>query len=266
MEAAGRSDFGTLLRQLRLDAAMTQQDLAERAKLSVEAISQLERGARTRPQRETVTLLARALDLSPERQAQLTDAAQITHRGRPRECSDRSNLSVLRLVRDIQTTANHNLPQPLTSFIGRRQEIGEISASLAEHQLVTVVGAGGVGKTRVVVQLAAELVDNYPDGIWLVDLAPLSREALIENAVLTSLKLSSPTGDALELITAYLKARRILLILDNCEHAVAQARLVAEKIREACAVRILVTSRQPLQLAGEQIDRLPLLTAHSILA
>ncbi len=126
---------------------------------------------------------------------------------------------------------------------------------------MTVVGAGGVGKTRVVVQLAADLVDKYPEGVWLVDLAPLAREARIENAVLSALKLPSPTGDALEVIIAYLKGRRILLILDNCEHVATHAGLVAEQITQASAsVRILATSREPLQIAGEQIYRLPSLT------
>jgi predicted ATPase/DNA-binding XRE family transcriptional regulator len=259
MEAAGRSDFGTLLRQLRVDAAMTQQELAERAKLSVEAISQLERGARTRPQRETLALLARALDLSPERQSLLIRAAQTAPRGRPRERSDRSDLSLLRLVRsDIQTAANHNLPRQLTSFLGREREVSEIAALLQEHRLVTVVGAGGVGKTRVAVQLGTDVLDGYSDGAWLIDLAPLAHQDLVENAILSALQLPSSTGSALDVIIAYLRGRRLLLLLDNCEHVITRTRDVAEKVMEAClSVRILATSREALGAAGEHVYRLP---------
>ncbi len=258
MEAAGRADFGTLLRQLRLAATLTQQELAERANLSVEAIGQLERGARTRPQRETVVLLARALDLSPERQALLTRAISSTHPPRRRE-HGQSNLPLLRLVRsDVQTTAGHNLPQQLTSFVGRQQEIGEIAELLREHRIVAIVGAGGVGKTRVAAELAVALLDDYPDGVWFVDLAPLSQQALAEDAVLTVLQLPSSTASAIDVVIAHLKTRRALLILDNCEHVVAQVREVAGKIFEACPmVRVLATSREALAVAGEQVYRLP---------
>ena len=131
MDAAGRPHFGALLRQFRLDAGMTQQELAERAKLSVEAISTLERGARTRPHRDTVVLLGRALDLSPEREVLLGSAIGIAHPSRQRERSDALNASLLRLVRpDAQETPRHNLPQQLTSFVGRQREIDEIAALL----------------------------------------------------------------------------------------------------------------------------------------
>ena len=153
MEAAGRPHFGALLRQFRLDAGMTQQELAERAKLSVEAISTLERGARTRPYRDTVVLLGRALELSPEREALLESAVGTAHPSRQRDRSEALHASLLRIVRpDTQATPKHNLPQQLTSFVGRQREVGEIAALLREHRLVTVVGAGGVGKTRVAVQ------------------------------------------------------------------------------------------------------------------
>ncbi len=258
MEAAGRPHFGTLLRELRLDAGMTQQELAERAQLSVEAISQLERGARTRPQRTTVLLLGRALDLSPERAAMLTSAIDTTHPPRRREHIQSLSAPLLRLVRsNARTTPAHNLPQQLTSFVGREQEVSEIAARLREHQLVTVVGAGGVGKTRVAVQLGAEVLDGYSDGAWLIDLAPLAHQDLVESAILSALQLPSSTGSALDVIIAYLRGRRLLLILDNCEHVITRARDVAEKVMEEClSVRILATSRQELAAAGEHVYRL----------
>jgi len=259
MEATGRPQFGTLLRQLRLDAAMTQQELAELAGLSVEAVGQLERGTRTRPQRATVLLLGRALDLSPERDAMLARAIDTTHPPRRRERIQTLNTSLLRLVRsNTQTTPAHNLPQQLTSFVGREQEVSEIAARLREHRLVTVVGAGGVGKTRVAVQLGADVLDGYSDGAWLIDLAPLAHQDMVENAILSALQLPSSTGSALDVIIAYLRGRRLLLLLDNCEHVITRARHVADKVMEAClSVRILATSRQALEAAGEHVYPLP---------
>src|ERR1700730_6759084 len=234
MESAGRPHFGALLRHFRLDAGMTQQELAERAKLSVEAISLLERGARTRPQRETVVLLGLALELSPEREALLGSAIGIAHPSRRRERPEPLNASLLRIVRDIQPTPRHNLPRQLTSFVGRQREAGEIAALLSEHRLVTVVGAGGVGKTRVAVQLGSVLLDDSPDGVWLFDLAPLVDQTLVASAVLTALQLPSTTGSALDAVVAYLKTRRLLLILDNCEHVIARAREVTSSIVQSC--------------------------------
>ena len=150
--------FGALLRQFRLDAGLTQQQLAERAKLSVEAISTLERGARTPSLRDTVNSSARALGLSAERQALLGSASALPHATRQRERSEALNASLLRLVRpDAQATPRHNLPAQLTSLVGRQSEIAEIAALLREHRLLTVVGAGGVGKTRIAVQTGSDL-------------------------------------------------------------------------------------------------------------
>jgi predicted ATPase/DNA-binding XRE family transcriptional regulator len=257
MEAAGRPHFGALLRQFRLDAGLTQQELAERAKLSAEAISLLERGARTRPQRETVALLGRALELSPQRRALLASAIGVAHPSRQR--SEALNASLLSIVRpDAQATPRHNLPQQLTSFVGRQREVGEIAALLRDYRIVTVVGSGGVGKTRVAVQLGSDLLDGWPDGVWLVDLAPLANQSLAASAILSALQLPSTTGSALDGVVAYLKARRLLLILDNCEHVIGRAREVVASIVQSCPyVRILSTSREALRVAGERVHRLP---------
>lgn len=176
MEAAGRAHFGALLKQFRLDAGMTQQDLAERSKLSVETISTLERGARTRPHSDTVILLARALDLPPEREVLLRSAVDTSRRP---QRSEVGNVSPLRLVRsDTQARPRSNLPRQLTSFVGRERELAELEGLLREHRLVTVLGAGGVGKTRVAVQVCDHVLEVWPDGVWLVDLAPLEQQAI----------------------------------------------------------------------------------------
>jgi predicted ATPase/DNA-binding XRE family transcriptional regulator len=257
--APSRLDFGTLLRQFRLDAGMTQQRLAERAKLSVEAVSTLERGARTHPYRETVALLARALELSPEREALLESAIDVAHSPRRRSRVDAARPSLLRIVRlDAERTRRDNLPQQLTSFIGRQGEVAEIAALLREHPLVTVVGAGGIGKTRVAVQTASELRDDYSDGAWIVDLASLVDQSLAASAVLNALQLPSTTSSSLDTVVAYLKTRKLLLILDNCEQVIAHTRDVASAIVRSCPnVRILATSRTALEISAEHIYLLP---------
>ena len=259
MEAPSRLHFGTLLRQFRLDAGMTQQALAERANLSVEAIGALERGARTRPYRETVALLAHALELPPEREALLERAVDVAQPPRRRARIDNLKPSLLRIVRpEADVTRGHNLPQQLTSFVGRQRELGEIAGLLREHRLVTIVGAGGVGKTRVAAQTGSELSGGFPDGVWMVDLAPLADQTLVASAMLNALQLPSTAGSALDAIVAYLKTRRLVLILDNCEHVLAEACKSAATIVASCpAVRVLATGREPLNVPGEQIYRLP---------
>ncbi len=263
MEAASRLDFGALLRQFRLDAGMTQQTLAERAKLSVEAVGALERGARTRPYRETVVLLARALELSSEREALLESTIDAAHSPRRRSRIDAVKPSLLRIVRrPAEVTPGHNLPQQLTSFIGRQREIGEVTRLLKEHRLVTIVGAGGVGKTRTAEQIASGLLDDYSDGVWLVDLAPIADPTHVASAISNALQLPPTAGSALDAVVAYLKARRLLLILDSCEHVVAETRDIIAAIVASCpAVGLLATSREPSRVPGEQIYRLPSLTA-----
>lgn len=259
MESASRLHFGTLLRQFRLNAGMTQQTLAERAKLSVEAVGMLERGARTRPYRETVLLLARALELSPECEALLESSIRGAHAPRRREPVESLKPSLLTIVRpETQTTPRHNLPHLVTSFVGRQNEVDEITALLGRHRLVTVVGAGGVGKTRIAVQLGSELLGSSPDGVWLVDLAPLADQTVVAGTILTALQLPSTTGSPLDVITAYLKTRRLLLILDNCEHVIAAAREAVTSIVESCPnISILTTSREALSAPGECVYRLP---------
>ncbi len=259
MEAARPADFGALLRQFRLEAGITQQELAERAKLSMEAISTLERGARTRPRRETVILLSRALKLTPERTTILESAADIPHLPRRRASSEALKPSLIRIVRtNAQATPKHNLPADLSSFVGRERELAEIAALLRDHRLVTIIGAGGVGKSRVALRIGSDLLDGFPDGVWLVDLAPMADQTLLASAVLAALQHPATTESALDIVLAYLKTRYLLLILDNCEHVINAAREVATTIIGLCPqLRILTTSREALDAPRERVYRLP---------
>jgi non-specific serine/threonine protein kinase len=155
-----------------------------------------------------------------------------------------------------------NLPQPLTSFVGREHELAEVRRLLASTRLVSLTGAGGCGKTRLGLQVAASLGADFPDGIWLVDLAALAEPALVPQAVAAALDVrEEPTCSLVATLTIYLEPRRALLILDNCEHLVAACATLAAALLAACpTLRILATSREALGIAGEIAWRVPSLS------
>ena len=157
------------------------------------------------------------------------------------------------------SAAKHNLPQQITALIGRTAELTEIKARLREHRLVTLVGPGGIGKTRLALQAAADLSWRYPDGVWLVDLAPLADPQLVAETVAGLLGLSRSTGrSVVEIVVASLKEMRTLLLLDNCEHLVDAVARIAEAILRGCpTVSIIATSRETLAVAGENVYRVP---------
>jgi predicted ATPase/class 3 adenylate cyclase len=156
----------------------------------------------------------------------------------------------------------HNLPPTLTNLIGRESEQGEILALLGTKRLVTLTGAGGVGKTRLALAVAAELVDHYQDGVWLVELAALADASLVPGTVAQALGVrQEPARPLPATLQDHLKDKQILLVLDNCEHLVgACATLVGTLLRAAPGLRILATSREGLQVGGEHIYRVPSLS------
>jgi predicted ATPase/DNA-binding SARP family transcriptional activator/uncharacterized protein HemY len=151
------------------------------------------------------------------------------------------------------------LPSPLTQLIGREEEGRAVVARLGEARLVTLTGVGGIGKSRLAVQVATELAEQFPDGTSFVELAGLADGALVAATVAASLGLPEPAGrPALEALGAALWDRELLLVLDNCEHLLPACAEVAASLLGRCAgVRVLATSRQPLGLAGEVIWRVP---------
>jgi DNA-binding winged helix-turn-helix (wHTH) protein len=147
-----------------------------------------------------------------------------------------------------------NLPEPLTSFIGRERELAEIKRLLPGKRLLTLVGVGGIGKTRLALQVAAEVIDAYRDGVWLIELGSISDPLVVPTAVAQVLGVQERTGTPLtETLCAHLKARQLLLILDNCEHLLdACATLTDAMLRGAAEPTIIATSREPLHVEGEQ--------------
>src|SRR5712691_185969 len=152
-----------------------------------------------------------------------------------------------------------NLPAEATSFVGRRRELSELRKKLAGGRLVSLIGPGGVGKSRLALRAATDLTRGFPAGAWWVELAEVRDPALVANAVLVALDLRDQAGmEPLVLLLAHLRERQLLLVLDNCEHLLeAAAALAAEVVRAAPGVRVIATSREPLSAPGENV--LPIL-------
>ena len=152
-----------------------------------------------------------------------------------------------------------NLPADPTSFVGRRRELAELRRKLAAARLVTLVGPGGVGKSRLALQAAAELGRRFNDGAWLVELAEVRDPALVPNAVLAALDLRDQAGTEPEvLLLDYLREKDLLLVVDNCEHLLeAAASLTAKIVRAAAGVGVMATSRELLSAPGEHVVSVP---------
>ena len=151
-----------------------------------------------------------------------------------------------------------NLPVPMTSYLGRAGEFLELAEMLRDNRLVTITGAGGLGKTRTALEVAGALLEEYPDGVWLAELGQLSDPALVPQVVATSLGVREVAGQTLsDTLTAHLAELRLLLVIDNCEHLVEPCAALAEALLGKCAqLRMLATSQVRLGVAGEVVSRL----------
>ena len=232
--------FAALLRQFRSAAALSQEELAERAGLSRRGISDLERGLRQAPRLETVRMLAEALALGEDDRAALLTAA------RPA------------LLRDRPTTlpapALTALPTPLTRLIGRETELTTLLAALQDGdvRLLTLTGPGGVGKTRLAIATATAAQHAFADGAVFVSLATVTDPARVLSAMARSLEVREVSGQPLaETLACALRKRHLLLVLDNCEHVLGAAADVAHLLEACPRLTVLATSRAPLRLRGE---------------
>jgi predicted ATPase len=226
--------FGAWLRHRRYMLGLTQNDLARLAGYSVSLIQKVEAGAR-RPSRQMVARFTEHLTLPDDQPTALLEIA----------ADERAHRTL------------HNLPAPLTSFVGREAELAALAGLRDRTRLLTLVGPGGVGKTRLALCLSANLLSAFPDGIWLVELAPLTDAALVPQAVIAALGLREELRDLLLLVTR-LRNKRLLLILDNCEHLIEACAQLAETLLHANAdLHILATSREPLGITGETVFLVP---------
>jgi len=166
---------------------------------------------------------------------------------------------------DPRPAPQPRLPLQLTNFIGREKEIVEVRRLLSRARLVTLTGAGGSGKTRLALEAAGGLLDAsaFSDGVWLVELAPLTNPWLVPQAVATALGLCEMRGRTVaEILLDYLRPKQLLLVLDNCEHLVQACAELAESLLRACAqLTILATSREALNITGEATFLVPTLAA-----
>ena len=154
-------------------------------------------------------------------------------------------------------TDKHNLPTQRTSFVGRERAMLEVKRALPMTHLLTLIGAGGSGKTRLAVEVAKDLVGVYPDGVWLAELAPLSDETLVPQTIAEILRVPEQPGHPLrETLIEALRGKEMLLLLDNCEHLVEACARLADSLLDSCPrLKILATSREPLGIKGEVIWR-----------
>ena len=233
--------FADLLRQLRTAAALSQEELAERAGVSLRGISDLERGVRRTPHLSTVRLLADALALGPgDREALLAAARTVTV---PEANGARPAPAV-------------SLPLPLTSLLGREPDLVELISLLGERngRLVTLTGAGGSGKTRLALEVAARLQDAFADGVVFVDLTPLRDAAFVLPTIAEALGVRERPGQPLrDTLARFLAPQQLLLLLDNCEQVLEAAPHIAALVGACPRLAVLATSREALRLRGEHL-------------
>ena len=165
-------------------------------------------------------------------------------------------------LRASTAVASTHLPPQLTSFIGRGEQIGDVRALLADNRLVTLTGSGGAGKTRLAVQIAALLADQFADGIWYVDLAPITDPELVPMVAARALCLpDQPDRSAMDTLIRWIGERQMLVVLDNCEHLLdASAALLLGLLGACPQMRFLATSREPIAVDGEVVWRVPSLS------
>jgi hypothetical protein len=173
--------------------------------------------------------------------------------------ANRSRLRVMGAARAQLPAAGRqldNLPLELTSFVGREREVAELEELLGDWRLLTLCGPGGSGKTRLALAVAQEVVEDFEDGAWWVDLASISDPKLAPYAVATALGVREmPDRSLAESLAEYLGLRRSLVILDNCEHLIDGSAALADALLRRCPyLKILATSREPLRVAGEVMD------------
>jgi predicted ATPase/DNA-binding CsgD family transcriptional regulator len=148
----------------------------------------------------------------------------------------------------------HNLPAPVTSFIGRQREVKEISDLLGPSRLLTLTGPAGTGKTRLALRVAAQLLGDYSDGVYLVELAPLKDSAMVVNSIARSLGIKEfERHEAIEILHSYFRNRTLLLLIDNFEHVIEAAPMIADLLADGPGINVLATSREALGVYGEQI-------------
>jgi predicted ATPase/transcriptional regulator with XRE-family HTH domain len=244
--------FGRWLKQLRAELDMTQEVLAEQVGCSIETVRAFESGRR-RPSRLMIERLADVLQVEADQRAEFVRLGRLSPEHTPQpDANERSSTPPT----PVPPRYVPRLPIPPTTFIGRAQEVADVCHRLSEPtcHLLTLVGAGGTGKTRLALQVAANLTDRFADGVHFVALAQLMAADNVAAAVADAIGCPlAPAQSVEESLLHWLRDRNTLLVLDNFEHLLGAAPLLGSILREAPAVRLLVTSRERLRLQGEWV-------------
>ncbi len=234
---ANQPSFGDELRQKRRDSGLTQDQLSELSGVSIRTITDLERGIVNRPRRDTVNLLAEGLELTSDEREHWQELRRLSLSDRPHGSENTSAL-----------------PEWPNRLIGREDAVNELTQVLLapESRLISITGAGGIGKTRIAVATAKRVVGDFEDGVRFVDLVPVQSAASVLPAIATGLQLRySAEADLPGVISEYLQRRSLLLVLDNLEHVIGAAPDIATIISSTQRSKILVTSRARLQVLVE---------------
>ncbi len=251
------------LEELRCAAIEGRIDAELRLGRHVEVLPELRRLVEEMPLREHLWEDLMIALYRDERQAEALDAYQELRR----VLGDQLGIEPSTTLQELETAIllhdpaldetpqppRHNIPSPLSSFVGRVQEIGQVEKCLNEHRLVTLLGPGGVGKSRLAIEAARRLLPNTTDGVWWVDLTGVSGPDVVLSHLASTLEVAPAPGVSLDAaLEAHVRARSLLIVFDNCEHVHSSAAGLIKRVLEAGAsVRVLATSRVPLGLPGE---------------
>ncbi len=236
--------FGEWLRHRRRELDLTQDALARQVGCARVTIRKLE-ADEMRPSKQLAELLAEQLGVPPDERETFV---RFGRSGMPAGFA--------------ATTPRHNLPINPSSFIGRERELAAVKQALHSSRLVTLTGSGGIGKTRLALQAAGELIDTYQDGVWWVELAALRDPALVVQAIAKVRDVREiPNQPLVETLAAALRAQQMLLVLDNCEHLISACAQLVDRLLSACQdLKMVATSREALDIVGETIWPVPSLS------
>jgi predicted ATPase/DNA-binding XRE family transcriptional regulator len=239
------TSFGEWLRKQRRALDLSRQIFAKQVGCAEVTLRRIEVGT-LKPSKELARLLVEKLSIPEAERAHWISFARGLS-GFPHSSSPASN------------KPNTNLPAPLTTFIGREKEQLDVIRLITKNRLITLAGSGGVGKTRLSIKVGEQVLENYADGVWLVELAPILDPSLIPHTTARILGLrEDPQRPIIDILCDYLQEKRMLLLLDNCEHVLdASAQLIDVILKTCPHLKILATSREPLNMTGEAIYRVP---------